>query len=226
MVLRIFITLCLTVFAFQQLAAQENSRDHNHNDQAEDRTIPMDALPSLERAVPGDVSEEDDSVQIAKERDGKLPTILRDLSALPDAVRETRERILKSARSGDLESLRANIGTGESATSLSIGETDGDPIDFLKEQSGDEEGFEILGILVDVLEAGYVHLNDTPDEEMYVWPYFFAVPLDQLTKEQKVELYRVLTAGDVEESREMGSYVFYRVGIKPDGRWDFFLSGS
>ncbi|MEL6504300.1 MAG: cytoplasmic protein [Pseudomonadota bacterium] len=188
--------------------------------------IPIDALPSLEPIDPNDPVEEDDAKQLARERAQPVPEIMRDLSALPAPVRTMRARLLELARTGDVENLRSLMGSGEKATRLSIGETESDPIAFLKEQSGDPDGFEILGILVDVLEAGYVHIKDGEDEEIYVWPYFFAVPLDKLTAPQKVELFTVLTAGDVEESQEMGSYVFYRVGITPDGRWDFFVSGS
>ncbi|MEM9734371.1 MAG: cytoplasmic protein [Pseudomonadota bacterium] len=197
-------------------------------DPAED-SIPIDALPSLKPIDPSDPNasvEEDDAEQLARERARPVPEILRDIDALPAPVRIMRAKLLELARTGDVEKLRSLMGSGDKATRLSIGETEGDPIAYLKEQSGDQEGFEILGILVDVLEAGYVHINDGEDEEIYVWPYFFAVPLDKLTPPQKVELFTVLTAGDVEESQEMGSYVFYRVGITPDGRWDFFVSGS
>ena len=52
-------------------------------------------------------------------------------------------------------------------------------------------------------------------EELYVWPYFFAVPLDGLTPRQRVEMFRIVTAGDYEEMKSYGTYIFYRVGITP-----------
>ena len=42
----------------------------------------------------------------------------------------------------------------------------------------------------------------------------------------QVELYRILTAGDVLDSVDFGGYIFYRVGIRPDGKWDFFVAGD
>ena len=59
-----------------------------------------------------------------------------------------------------------------------------------------------------------------------IWPYFFAWPFDKLTPQMKVELYRILTAGDVLDSVDFGGYIFYRVGIRPNGKWDFFVAGD
>ncbi|MGI9353887.1 MAG: cytoplasmic protein [Rhizobiaceae bacterium] len=157
---------------------------------------------------------------------GPPPEVQRDLSKLPLPVRRMRELILAAAATGEIEKLRDLVGIGETATTLSIGGLEGDPIDFLKEASGDDDGYEILAILTEVLEAGYVRLDAGEDDELYVWPYFFAWPMNKLSPPQKVELYRVLTAGDVEDSRSFGGYVFYRVGIKPDGSWSFFVAGD
>ncbi len=66
---------------------------------------------------------------------------------------------------------------------LSLTDIDGDPLAHLKSLAGDEEGQEILAILVDVLESGYVHLDAGTADELYVWPYFFAYPLDKLDAE-------------------------------------------
>jgi hypothetical protein len=63
-------------------------------------------------------------------------------------------------------------------------------------------------------------------DEMYVWPYFFAVPLDKLNAQQRVELFKIVTAGDYDDMKTYGSYIFYRVGITPDGRWSFFVAGD
>ena len=154
------------------------------------------------------------------------PAIQRDHSRLPDVVQRTRERLLEAARSGRIEALRKYIGIGETATEVSIGGLDGDPIAHLKSNSGDEDGYEILAILIEILEAGYVHLDRGTDTEMYVWPWFVGVPLERMTPEQKVELFQVLTAGDVEDTVASGGYVFYRLGIRPDGEWAFFLAGD
>ena len=41
-----------------------------------------------------------------------------------------------------------------------------------------------------------------------------------------MELFKIVTAGDYDEMENYGSYIFYRVGITPEGRWVFFLAGE
>ena len=134
--------------------------------------------------------------------------------------------LVEASKTGDVEKLRPLLDTGEDGTQLSLGGTDGDPIALLRGESGDKEGIEILAILEEVLSAGYVHMDAGTPNEMYVWPYFFAVPLEKLTPGQKVELFKIITAGDYEEMKSYGSYIFYRVGITPEGRWSFFVAGD
>jgi len=155
-----------------------------------------------------------------------LPEVIRDISRLPEPVQRMRRLIIEACRSGDIEKLRPLIGTGDNATQLLLGELEGDPIDFLRQISGDEEGHEIMAILLEVMESGFVHLNAGTDSEYYVWPYFFAIPLEELTPTQKVELFTLVTASDYEEMKNFGAYVFYRSAITPDGRWVFFVAGD
>ena len=158
--------------------------------------------------------------------DGPLPEIVYNLDRLPEPVRRMRDLIVEAAKTGDIEKLRPLIGIGQSVTQLSFGGVDGDPVEFLKSLSGDTEGQEILAILEEVLSAGYVKLDaDTPNE-LYVWPYFFGVPLDRLDARQRVELFKIVTAGDYEDMKTFGTYIFYRVGITPEGRWAFFVAGD
>jgi hypothetical protein len=151
---------------------------------------------------------------------------LFDLGQLPFPARKMHELLLAAAKSGDIENLRAYVGTGDEKTMLTFGGMDGDPIEFLKSLSGDGDGYEILAILQDVLETGFVQLEKGTENEIFVWPYFYATPLDGLTPQQRVELYRLVTHGDFEDMKSFGSYNFYRVGITPEGRWQFFVAGD
>ncbi|MFC3218019.1 hypothetical protein ACFOEZ_03195 [Tianweitania populi] len=158
--------------------------------------------------------------------DSPPPEIVYDLQRLPEPVKRMHQLIIDACKSGDLEKLRSLIGNGDSQTQLTLGEIDGDPIDFIRQLAGDDQGQEILAILEEILEAGYVHVDAGTPEELYVWPYFFALPLDKLTPAQRVELFRIVTAGDFEEMKSIGAYIFYRVGITPEGRWSFFVAGE
>jgi hypothetical protein len=158
--------------------------------------------------------------------DAPLPEIVYDLSKLPEPVRRMHDLIIEACKSGDIEKLRPLIGKGDTMTQLSLGGIDGDPITFLKGLSGDTEGQEILAILEEVLSAGYVHVDAGTPQELYVWPYFFAFPLDKLDARQRVELFKIVTAGDYDDMKQFGAYIFYRVGITPAGQWTFFVAGD
>ncbi|WP_309084022.1 cytoplasmic protein [Chelativorans sp.] len=155
-----------------------------------------------------------------------LPEVIYDVSRLPEPVQRMRRLIIEACRSGDIERLRPLIGTGEEATQLTLGDPPQDPIQLLREISGDEKGQEILAILLEVMEAGFVRLNAGTEQEHYVWPYFFAIPLEELTDPQRVELFTIVTAGDYEEMKNFGAYIFYRSAITPEGQWLFFVAGD
>ncbi|MFC5583888.1 hypothetical protein ACFPOD_02105 [Nitratireductor kimnyeongensis] len=190
-----------------------------------DTPSPENSEPAEGASPPEDTPTRDlvrPDTQIGKE----LPEVHYDLEELPEPVRRMHGLIVEAAKSGDIENLRPLIGSGDSATRLSLGGLDGDPLEFLIELSGDEEGQEILAILLEVLLAGYVHLDASTPQEMYVWPYFFAIPLETLDKRQRVELFTLVTAGDYEDMKSFGAYIFYRVGITPEGHWTFFVAGD
>ncbi|TPK69620.1 hypothetical protein FJ546_00165 [Mesorhizobium sp. B2-4-19] len=155
-----------------------------------------------------------------------LPEVVYDLSKLPEPVRRMHDLIIEACKSGDIEKLRPLIGKGASMTQLSLADIDGDAIAFLKGLSGDPDGQEILAILEEVLGAGYVHVDAGTAQELYVWPYFFALPLDKLDAKQRVELFKIVTAGDFDDMKQFGAYIFYRVGITPAGQWTFFVAGD
>ena len=140
----------------------------------------------------------------------EVPPVSYDVDTLPFPTRRMRELILEATRAGDIEKLRLYIGVGEGRTQISLGGFSGDPVEFLKQQSGDKDGHEILAILEEVLEAGFVRLDAGTDREMFVWPYFFATPLDSLSDRQKVELFRIVTYGDFRTWRTLAA--IYSIG--------------
>ncbi|MET0259036.1 MAG: hypothetical protein ABW179_10700 [Methylobacterium sp.] len=145
---------------------------------------------------------------------------------LPTPVRDLRRKLIEVAKTGDVEKLRPLLETGAEPTALSSSQTDEDPIEILKGASGDGNGVEMLAILLETLEAGHVRLGQDGDNEIYVWPYFTQVNLETLTKPQLVELFELVTAGDYQRMVANGSYDFFRVGISPEGRFEFFVAGD
>ena len=154
------------------------------------------------------------------------PKVEYDIEKLPAPVKLMRQKIIDAAKSGDVNNLKPLLGTSSDPTQLSVSDNVKDPIDYIKKLSGDGDGLETMAIMIDLLNSGYVHLDEEDDEEIYVWPYFVAMPIDKLTKPQLVELFQIMTAGDLEEMKEIGTYSFFRIGITPDGKWRFFITGD
>jgi len=152
--------------------------------------------------------------------------IIRDMNKLPAPVQKLRFAIVEAAASGDIERLRPLLGTGAEATQIAVGDAPDDPIAALKSLSGDKEGREVLGILLDIISTGTALVDKGTPNETYVWPYFAEKPLNSLTPPEIVELYRIVTAADVDDMKQFGSYNFYRIGISPDGKWKFFVAGD
>jgi hypothetical protein len=160
----------------------------------------------------------------------KPPEISRDVEALPAEVRRMRGLILEAVRTGDSEALRKPIEWNEVPPSFGRGvQTRGrgpamatELIRLFRERSGDGQGRETMGQILNLLAVGYARTNPGGRQEMYVWPYFAALDPRLLTPEQEVDAHRVLHAAAVREWREKGRYPGWRLGIGPDGTWHFF----
>ncbi len=187
-----------------------------------------EAMPELPAgtAEPGEAVATDSSAPTGPDvTDAGVPDVLYDPALLPEPVRRVREAIMAAARTGDPENLRPIMDASEAPPALSFGHVE-DPIDYLRSLSGDVEGREIMAILLEVLEAGFVHADPGTDEEAYVWPYFARYPVEALTPEQIVELFKLVYAGDYEDMLAYGYYLSYRLGIAPDGTWRYFIAGD
>ncbi|TRL38913.1 hypothetical protein [Rhizobium straminoryzae] len=183
------------------------------------KPAPMFGQDTTEKpAVPGNKPDAEASPPASVE-------IIRDLNALPEPVRATRQAIIDAASSGDFERLRPLLNfDGDQMRQL--GAAGDDTLDALKSLSGDQEGLEILAIMLDLLQTGAARLNAGTPDEIYVWPYFVGKPLDTLSASERVELLRIITAGDLIAMEENNNYNFYRLGISPDGKWKMFSGGD
>lgn len=182
------------------------------------------ALPSFaQNKVKTETIRDPDAQAKAAKHQPATAEVIRDLSRLPDLVRQRREEILAAARSGDLAKVAAIVKANQ--TLISFG-GDTDAAALWKKSFPDSDGLEVLATLIEVLEMPFVHLDKGSAQEMFVWPYFHAMQLEKLTPEQRVELFRLVTAYDFREMQKFGSYVFFRAGISPDGRWQFFVAGD
>jgi hypothetical protein len=157
--------------------------------------------------------------------DEAVPEVEYDFSKLPPPVKRLRDQLKEAAATGDIGKLKPIIEANGEAPQFSFNDI-GDPIEYLKSLSGDPDGREILAILIEVLDAGYVHADAGTPDEMFIWPYFARYPVDKLTPPQLVELFKLIYAGDYEDMKADGNYLFYRVGITPTGVWKYFIAGD
>jgi len=163
--------------------------------------------------------------QAAAAPNASAPEIITDLSRLPAPVALMRERILAAARSGRLDRLVAVMRANDLMPIFSLND-DKDPIAYWKANYPDSEGVEILATVIDILDAGFVHVDAGTPQEIFLWPYFARMPLKELTPEQKVELFKIVTGADYRDMLDFGAYNFYRLGIGSDGTWHFFVTGD
>ncbi|MEM0907158.1 MAG: hypothetical protein AAGJ94_07330 [Pseudomonadota bacterium] len=192
-------------------------------------TEDLDGLDMGEEGMGDDGVDDHSGPQDATSVPAPVRAHLRDVrystDGLPDAVVAARNALLQAARSGDIEALRPIFAAQRVPPLVAdYGDVD-DAVDHLRLQSGDPEGREILAILIELLESGFVEIGQK-STTTYVWPYFAEVPLGELEDRHYVEVYRILTAIDVEEVVRLGRYTFFRVGIAPDGRVRYFSAGE
>ncbi len=145
---------------------------------------------------------------------------------LPDAVARMRTLIIEAAAAGDLDRVATLMNPGPDQTDIGPDDSGNDLAVALRNMSGDVDGMEILAIMLDVLSTAHAVVDANTPNETYVWPYFAERPINDLTPPEKVDLMRIVTAGDYADMLEYGGYNFYRIGITAEGRWKFFLAGN
>jgi hypothetical protein len=205
--------------ATQTITAPDTGND-------DDSVLPPDAAPDT-AVSPDDSAPADTDTGTGADSAMPIPEVEYDVSKLPPPVARLRQQIIDAATTGDIEKLRPIIeANGEPPDFGPDDQGNSDPIGLLKLQSGDEGGREILAILIEVLEAGYVHVDVGTPDEVYLWPYFARYPIDKLSPPQLVELFRLVYAGDYEDMLSNGVYDYFRAGIAPDGTWKFFVQGD
>jgi hypothetical protein len=225
----------LPAFAFSSLQMNTNPAERAQKEkpveqalEAPNKGIPMPDPLINNNADQGSSGGNSGSAAANPTPDGKPAEILFDINKAPEPVRKLREAIVEAAASGELDRLKPlmNIGGGLNQTQVTADDPGEDPIKTLHDLSGDPDGIEVLSILLDIMSAGFAHIGQGTPNEMYVWPYFAEKDIKTLSAPEKVDLMRIVTAGDYSDMLEFGGYNFYRVGITPDGKWKFFTTGE
>lgn len=147
-----------------------------------------------------------------------------DVSLLPEAVQAKRLELLEIAKSGDISRLGPILEADQ--TIVSFGDPD-DKIAYLKQNSADGEGAQMLAILADILESPYAAMDGGDGDAIYLWPYFAAFDgLADLTPAQRVDAYRLVSHEALQEMVELMAWYWWRASIGPRGNLRAFVAGD
>jgi hypothetical protein len=138
--------------------------------------------------------------------------------ALPGPVAEKHEAIVDAAHALDYEELKTLL--DPKTFTYSFGEG-GDPIGYWRrlEEQGE---MPILGdYLPTVLAMPWARQGP-----LCVWPSAHAKKPSQWTQKDRRALERLYTEEEIRQFERAGSYLGWRVGIRKDGTWLFFVAGD
>ncbi len=140
---------------------------------------------------------------------------------LPDAVARTRQEIVAAAVACDYDGLSELAGDEFSYT---FGRAEQPPGEYWRDlEAGGEEP---LRALVELLNMPYGTI-DAEGATVYVWPSAFTYESwDAVPEEDRRALERLYDDEDFEAFETSGAYLGYRVGIRGNGRWLYFIAGD
>ncbi len=139
-------------------------------------------------------------------------------SGLPPKVEAKRQAILKAARTRDYEKLAS-----EASPNLEYsfgGGIEGGFAEYLR-LSEESEGESAFDIIPTILALPYGERDD-----LYSWPSFYTIEPSKWTEEDIRMMRTFLTEKQIEDFRQFGGYIYYRMGITSEGEWIFYLAGD
>ena len=135
-----------------------------------------------------------------------------------------RAAILSAVEVGDIEELRGAIELNEMKPDFGA-PPGSDPIAYLKSQSSDGAGREMLAVLGRLLDSSWIAIpagRDVENNRIYVWPHFAETSLAKLTPSDEVALYRLLSPAEARQMRDTDRWTWWRLSIGADGVWHGF----
>jgi len=140
------------------------------------------------------------------------PTPRRAAVGLPAAVERTRGAVQHAAAARNYAALRRLV--PRSGFTYSYGApAKGDAVAYWRRLEAD--GQRPLETLAKILELPY-----SLRQGLYVWPFAYGLPRGELTRYERILL------GPLARSYAGDDYYGWRTGIRPDGRWRFFVAGD
>jgi hypothetical protein len=147
-----------------------------------------------------------------------VPTGPAPQKGLPPAVDDSRRALIRAAESRDYGALRKLIPKTGFTYSYGAG---GDPVAYWREL--EDNGERPLETLAALLQLPYTEAQD-----IYVWPWAYDLDPAELTRREREMLAAAgaATLDQLNQMAEFGHYLGWRVGIRADGTWIFFVAGD
>jgi hypothetical protein len=153
------------------------------------------------------------------ERKSEPPTTTSAQDELPAAVADKRDAIVAAAHALDYDRLATLLDPAE--FSYSFGQS-GDPIGYWRRLERDGH-VPIIGDYLPVILSG----PSAKRGDIYVWPSVYGKPPSGWTAEERRWLRNNLySEAEIRAFERVGDYLGWRVGIRDDGTWLFFVSGD
>ncbi|HEX2241501.1 MAG TPA: hypothetical protein VHJ82_10230 [Actinomycetota bacterium] len=155
-----------------------------------------------------------------------LDSELGDQEGLPPAVADVRLEIARLAVACDYDGLETLALDGRDFFSFSFG-ADESPGRYWRR---DDRRYETLATLVRLFELPYVtsDFQESPDEPtivVYSWPSANGPNPTEEDWQQLIDA-GLYTENEVEQMKDFGGYIGYRIGILEDGDWIYFIAGD
>lgn len=139
---------------------------------------------------------------------------------LPASVARTVQRLKDISENGGYRELARFASETPNFLSNSAGLSDREYWN-LKERTGDFPAEQVGRVLA------YPHtVAETPHGRIYIWPRLAVLKPDQITPIDARDIDRLLGAGQADELRRGAGWPGYVLGIREDGQWLYFVSGS
>jgi hypothetical protein len=147
-----------------------------------------------------------------------VPTEPAPQERLPAAVEMTRAAITEAAGAHDYDALAALI--PDSGFTFSYGAGDSAIEHWQDLEAAGETPLETM--------AGLLALRHTRAGDIYVWPWAYDRDPAKLTNAQKDALAAAgaATREQLDQMGELGHYLGWRLGIRREGTWVFFVAGD
>ncbi len=144
-------------------------------------------------------------------------------SGLPDKVEAKRQAIYRAVLSSGYNKLSREMGTPFSYSF-------GGPMENASAQAGfaaylklaeETEGRSAFDIIPLLLKSDYGKQGD-----IYTWPSVHLKNATEWTETDIEQMQKIITEKEIEMYREFGSYAYYRLGIREDGTWIYYIAGD